>query len=265
MTALELLTGGEVAPWRILTGTTVAIGLRYLVFAGAAWVAGYLLFHRRWFHRKIIARFPAGADIRREMMYSLVSVVIFGLVGTGTFLAARAGWTRMYLDLGEHGVGWFLGTVVAAILLHDAYFYWTHRLMHHRRLFRFFHRVHHESTNPSPWTSYSFAPAEAVVQAMIFPVVALLVPIHPLGIGLFMLWQIVFNVAGHTGYEFNPRGFMESWLSRFLNTPTNHVMHHEKPRGNYGLYFNFWDRLMGTNHPQYEERFREVTSREREA
>jgi lathosterol oxidase len=38
-------------------------------------------------------------------------------------------------------------------------------------------------------------------------------------------------------------------------------MHHESMRGNYGLYFNIWDRLMGTNHKDYEQRFREVTSR----
>jgi sterol desaturase/sphingolipid hydroxylase (fatty acid hydroxylase superfamily) len=38
-------------------------------------------------------------------------------------------------------------------------------------------------------------------------------------------------------------------------------MHHETLRGNYGLYFNIWDRLMGTNHAQYEARFREVTTR----
>jgi sterol desaturase/sphingolipid hydroxylase (fatty acid hydroxylase superfamily) len=38
-------------------------------------------------------------------------------------------------------------------------------------------------------------------------------------------------------------------------------MHHESMRGNYGLYFNVWDRLMGTNHDSYEARFREVTGR----
>jgi sterol desaturase/sphingolipid hydroxylase (fatty acid hydroxylase superfamily) len=32
-------------------------------------------------------------------------------------------------------------------------------------------------------------------------------------------------------------------------------------RGNYGLYFNVWDRLMGTNHKDYETCFQEVTSR----
>ena len=103
--------------------------------------------------------------------------------------------------------------------------------------------------------------AEAVVEAGIFPLAVMVMPIHPAAFGLVMLWQIVFNVAGHTGYEFHPRWLMNTPLRFILNTPTNHVMHHEKMRGNYGLYFNFWDRLMGTNHPDYETRFREVTSR----
>ena len=55
--------------------------------------------------------------------------------------------------------------------------------------------------------------------------------------------------------------FMDAWFLRtFLNTPTAHTMHHEHIRGNYGLYFNIWDRLMGTNHAEYEERYRQVTS-----
>ena len=54
---------------------------------------------------------------------------------------------------------------------------------------------------------------------------------------------------------------MDTWLGKVINTATNHVQHHEKPRGNYGLYFNVWDRLMGTNHRDYEARFREVMGR----
>jgi lathosterol oxidase len=38
-------------------------------------------------------------------------------------------------------------------------------------------------------------------------------------------------------------------------------MHHQYFRGNYGLYFNIWDRMMGTNHPDYEKRFYAVTTR----
>ena len=167
----------------------------------------------------------------------------------------------MYFEVSDHGWGWFMVSIVLALLVHDTYFYWTHRLMHLPRLFPLFHRIHHLSNNPSPWAAYSFAPAEAVLQAGIFPLMVMILPIHPLAFVLFTLWQILFNVVGHTGFEFHPRWLMKTPLWFFLNTPTNHVMHHETMRGNYGLYFNIWDRLMGTSHPDYESRFREVTSR----
>ncbi len=33
-----------------------------------------------------------------------------------------------------------------------------------------------------------------------------------------------------------------------------------KLAANYGLFFNVWDRLLGTNHTGYEERFGRVTA-----
>jgi sterol desaturase/sphingolipid hydroxylase (fatty acid hydroxylase superfamily) len=261
MRVLDLLFGQQRSFLERSLFTTLEVGIRYFLFAGLAWVLAYRLFRSRWFHRKIIARFPQSSEVRREVGYSLLTLLIFGVIGAGTIALSRAGYTQMYWRIADHGTAWFFGSVACAIFLHDAYFYWTHRLMHHRLLFPVFHRVHHLSTNPSPWAAYAFAPAEAVVEAGIFPLVAVTLPIHPAAFGLVMLWQIVFNVAGHTGFEFHPRWLMNTPLRFLLNTPTNHVMHHEKMRGNYGLYFNLWDRLMGTNHPEYESRFREVTSR----
>ena len=34
-----------------------------------------------------------------------------------------------------------------------------------------------------------------------------------------------------------------------------------KGRYNFGLYFTWWDRWMGTEHPRYHERFESVASR----
>jgi Delta7-sterol 5-desaturase len=246
---------------QLLLGVSVDVAFRYFFFAGIAWLLGYVLFRKRWAMRKIIPRFPTSTDVWREIRYSSLTLLIFGLVGALTITASKLGWTKMYWRLGDYSVVWFWSSIFTAIFVHDAYFYWTHRLMHHRWFFRAFHRVHHLSTNPSPWAAYSFAPLEAIVEAGIFPLITLLIPIHPLAFTLVMLWQIVFNVTGHTGYEFYPSWLMSSWLGRFMNTPTNHIMHHEKMRGNYGLYFNVWDRLMRTNHTDYEARFREVTSR----
>jgi Delta7-sterol 5-desaturase len=145
------------------------------------------------------------------------------------------------------------------IVLHDTYFYWTHRLMHHPRLYRLFHRTHHLSTSPTPWSAYTFSPWEALVQAGIGPLIVLTIPTHPVAFGLFMLWQISFNVFGHCGYEIFPHWFLRSRCGKILNSVTHHGMHHETFRANFGLYFNVWDRLMGTNHPEYERRFEQLT------
>lgn len=247
----------------LVAGSTLELSIRYTLFAGIAWLLGYVIFKRQWFHRKIIASFPQSAEVRREILYSALSVLIFAVVGAATVYAVRQGWTQMYRRLGAHSTLWFWTSILCAIVVHDTWFYWTHRMMHHPRLFRLFHRTHHLSRNPTPWAAYAFDPLEAVVQALIFPLAIMVIPMHSYAFGLFMLWQIAFNILGHSGYEVHPRWYMKTPLRYILNTPTNHIMHHETLRGNYGLYFNVWDRLMGTNHAQYEARFNEVTSRGR--
>lgn len=243
--------------------TALALGGRYLLLAGVAYLLGYVLFRRHWWHRKIVPRLPRRQDVGRELFYSAVTVFIYGAVAAATMLLVKARYTQTYFQISKYGWAYFYLSIAAVIVLHDAYFYWTHRLMHHRRLFRWFHRTHHLSHNPTPWTAYSFDPLEAVVQAGIFPLALCLFPMHPAAFGIFMLWQITFNVAGHTGYEFYPRWLLNSWLGKVLNTPTHHAMHHETMRGNYGLYFNLWDRWMGTNHAGYAARLQEVTTRAR--
>ena len=246
---------------QMLFGISVENWLRYALVAAVAWVLAYVIFKKRWWRRKIIQRDPAAADVRREMKWSVLTAFVYGFVGVATILIGKTyGW-QMYRKIDSHGWAWFVASIGIAIVVHDTWFYWTHRLMHHRRLFKLFHRVHHESTNPSPWAAYSFAPLEAFMQACIFPLLVFSVPMHPLAFFAFMIWQIVFNVLGHTGFEYFPSWLMKTWLGKILNTPTNHIQHHEKMRGNYGLYFNYWDRLMGTNHKDYEARFSEVTTR----
>lgn len=246
---------------QMLFGIAVENWLRHALVAAAAWLLAYVIFKKRWWRRKIIQRDPATGDVRREMKWSVLTAFVYGLVGVTTILIGKTyGW-QMYRKIDSHGWVWFVVSIGIAIIVHDTWFYWTHRLMHHRRLFKLFHRVHHESTNPTPWAAYSFSPLEAATQACIFPLLVFTVPMHPLAFFAFMIWQITFNVIGHTGYEYFPSWLMKTWLGKLLNTPTNHIQHHEKMRGNYGLYFNVWDRIMGTNHKDYEARFAEVTNR----
>jgi len=243
----------------------LVILLRYLIIAAAAFFVFYQIKRRTWRYRKIQVRFPLANDYKREISYSLLTALIFALIGYGLFMTPIRPFTQLYTNLDEYGIAYFFISIIIILLLHDTYFYWTHRLMHHPRVFKFFHRVHHQSTNPSPWAAFAFHPLEAIVEAGIVVVIAFIMPVHPLAIALFLLIMMLYNVYGHLGYELYPKGFSTSKLGRWLNTSVNHNQHHQFFQGNYGLYFLWWDRWMGTLRSDYDQHFEEVKSRKPDA
>lgn len=210
-------------------------------------------------HRRIQKRRPSRNAFHREILYSLSTILIFTAIGVATQDLHRAGALRLYDDVSTYGWAYWVASIGAAILIHDAYFYWTHRAMHHPKLFARFHRVHHLSTSPSPWASYSFAPLEAVVEGMVVPLTLLVMPMHQLAVFVFLVYMIAINVLSHLGIELFPRSFTRSRWTRWLVTSTHHNLHHRDFHGNYGLYFTWWDRLLGTQHAQYHETFAALT------
>jgi uncharacterized protein (DUF2147 family) len=146
-------------------------------------------------------------------------------------------------------------------LIHDTYFYWMHRFIHHPKLFKWFHLVHHRSVNPSPWAAYAFHPLEAFLESMIFVIFLFTLPISGWHLLIFFVISLTYNVYGHLGYELYPAGFNRHWLGRWVNTSVSHNLHHHYFKGNYGLYFLFWDRLMGTMREDYDSAYKEVMSR----
>lgn len=221
----------------------------YLLGAGITFLLLWVIFRRRLAHRRIDPAYPDARHLRREVLFSLLSIGVYAVIGVGLTFAALAGWTRLYFDFDSHGWPYWIASVAALLVLHDAYFYWTHRLMHHRLLFKYFHRLHHRSHNPSPWAAYAFAPPEAFVQGMFLTATAFALPLHPTAILVFILHQIFRNALGHSGFEIFPARWQRHPILKWINTTSHHHLHHSKGRGNYGLYFLWWDRLVGTEHP----------------
>jgi len=226
--------------------------LRYLVGAGLVYLVVWIWWRRVLLPRRIQSRWPSGDDIRREVGYSLMTVLIFSIVGFGLYYGIGNGVFRVYSDIGRHGWLWWAASIVLLIVLHDAYFYWTHRLLHHRRVFRWAHRAHHLSHTPTPWAAYAFAPAEAVVQAAYLPLILTVLPAHESALFVFLVHMILRNAIGHCGFELMPRRFARMRLQP-ITTVTHHDLHHSGTNWNYGLYFTWWDRLMGTEHPRCQE------------
>jgi len=257
--ALLSVIGAPGTFWLPTLVLAALFGVRYLVFAGLAFWIGYRPGGAR--RRKLQAAMPSAAQIRRELGYSAIAVAVFGAVsGLLAWLGALP-HTLIYRDFGRHGAAWFVASIVLALVVHDAWFYWTHRLLHLRRIFPLIHRVHHLSTNPTPWTSYAFHPAESVVQALGVMLIVFVVPIHPLALLVFQTISTAVNVYGHSGYELYPSGWSRHPLGRWLNTSVAHNAHHATARHNYGLYFLWWDRWMGTLDPDYDRRYDAASAR----
>ncbi len=240
--------------WRIILMQHLVQCARYFIVAGIAYIIFYLVFKNKWLDKKIQKRFPDSQQIKREIKDSLVSLLIFTWVAVLIIMATRAGYTRIYKDVYAMGKWYFWLSIPLFILWHDTWFYWTHRLMHHRALFGVIHKQHHLSHNPTPWTAFAFHPLEAFIETG-FVMIVFFVPLHPFCLLIGVTWQMLFNVYGHLGFEFISSKMYHSWWGRVFNTSTHHNMHHRLTKGNYGLYFNFWDRIMHTNHPEYDNQF----------
>lgn len=237
------------------------IGLRYFLLAGLFFLIWYVLFGKRIQYKKIQLRFPATKDYRREILFSLSSIFIFSLVPTIMLLTPVRKYTQYYTSIHDHSLLYFWLAFPVMFIVHDAYFYFTHRLMHHPKLFKAFHLLHHKSTNPSPWAAFAFSPLEAVVEAGIFALLLVIMPMHRWHMFGFFLFQMVYNIYGHLGWEIYPKGFQKSWFGKWINTSVSHNQHHKYFKGNYGLYFLWWDRILGTMREDYDEAFEEIKDR----
>jgi lathosterol oxidase len=229
--------------------------LRYFVMAGASFVFFYLLLPEKMIRFKIQQKHASKKDFMREVWHSMQSNLVFAVIAAAIWLTPLKSYTRIYDQLSDYPV-WYIGfSVVVCLMIHDTYFYWMHRLLHHKKLFKLTHVVHHQSTNPSPWTSYSFHLLEAMTEGAVLLVLVFLFPLHPLSVLLFISSSFLINVYGHLGYEITPEWFRHTWMFEVFNTSVHHNLHHSKFKGNYGLYFRVWDRVMGTENPDYVKEY----------
>ena len=224
---------------------SIILIVRYFVLCGLFFAIFYVLFKKSVVKHKLQDKFPAKFDYLREISYSISSSIIFGLVFSFT-ITVFLPYTKIYGSIDSYGQLYFWFSFVLMAVVHDTYFYWTHRLIHSQHLFKKIHLVHHKSTNPSPWTSYAFHPLEALLQALIIPIIVLLFPVQKLALIIYFLLQFLHNIYGHSGYELLPSFIRNTIVGRLLNTSLIHNRHHKNVNGNYGLLFTFWDKLMRT-------------------
>ena len=225
--------------------------LRYFVSAALVYVLVWWVFARALAARKIMGIAPKPGQKMREFKNSLRTALIFGSTGSVIFITTALGYSQIYGNLQDLGWAWWWASLGLIIVLHDAWFYWTHRLLHRPWWFAKVHSVHHQSVHPTPWAAYSFHPVEAIIQAMYMVTVVHVMPLHPAVLFIFMTWMNLRNAVGHSAYELMPWRACTTGPLRWLVTNSHHHFHHAVGQGNFGLYFTWWDRWMGTEDVRY--------------
>lgn len=238
----------------------VVIG-RYVLVAGIFHFVFYVWQRERWRQRKINERPHKKGQFAREAGWSALTAFIFALTGAAMVLLWQKGYTKVYTDINAYPLWWLPFSLVIALVLHETYYYWLHRWMHHPKIFRIVHKVHHDSNITSPWTAFSFHPIEGIFQALFLPALLLVMPMHIYVLLTQLTIMTLSSVVNHLDIELYPKNFHRHFLGRWLIGATHHSLHHKQFRYNYGLYFTFWDKWKRTESPLYGKLFEEKTEK----
>ena len=197
--------------------------------------------------RKLTKIRPPRRLILSEIRWSVIASVIYALPGALVITAWNQGGTKIYMDVAEYGWAYIPVSIFLYLFVHDTYFYWTHRMMHHPKLFPVMHKVHHESRQPTPWAGFSFHPWESILGAIVLPLLVFVIPIHVGAILFILTLMTIVSVTNHSGFEILPDSVLKSFVGRNWISAAHHNLHHLNYQCNYALYFRFWDKVMGTD------------------
>lgn len=137
--------------------------------------------------------------------------------------------------------------LIVCMIVEDFCFYWSHRTLHSKFLYKHIHKKHHEFVVPVSIASHYAHPLEFIFGNVL-----------PYGMGPLILgtkmhfftricWGILRlteTANGHSGYEFPWAPFT---LMPFSGSAQYHGYHHTTNLGNYSTFFTVWDTVFGTN------------------
>ena len=139
----------------------------------------------------------------------------------------------------------FILSMVAFLLIEEVGFYYSHRLAHHKSLYGWIHKIHHEYKAPIAYAAVYAHPIEHII-VNVAPVVAgpVLMGSHPCTATAWVILALIYTTNSHCGYFFLPYG-----------SPEGHDWHHEKFDEIYGV-IGLLDWFHGTDTRYREEQKR---------
>ncbi|KAH8272787.1 fatty acid hydroxylase domain-containing protein 2 [Drosophila bipectinata] len=227
-------------PWRLwVLGSTVVIFSVYWIYAALFTLMD--ITNKPKFLRRYKIQPGQNEPVDLKKLWNAVKVVIFNLTVVNV-LTSWVVYELVYKTENSRDIRQlptFKRTVrdlVVFVILEEIMFYYAHRLLHHKSIYKYVHKKHHEWTSPIAAITLYAHPVEHIV-ANLMPVA---LSIAFLGTHVALAWvifalAIVNSMSDHTGYSF-------PWSGGSVKF---HDYHHAKFNYNYGV-LGILDKLHGT-------------------
>lgn len=129
--------------------------------------------------------------------------------------------------------------------------------MYKTYVFKYIHKVHHDSNTTSPFTSFSFHPVERFLQAIILPITLLIVLLNVYVLFVQLIIMTLNSVINHLEIEIYPKYFHRHFAGKWIIGARHHSLHKINFKYNFGLYFTFWGKWkknVSPKHPRILEK-----------
>lgn len=134
---------------------------------------------------------------------------------------------------------------ILVLILSDFSLYWTHRLFHHTKLWKF-HAVHHGAQEMDFLTAARFHPVNIIFHTLIANSLCLWIGFSPLSIAVLAPFNTLYSCFVHSNLNWNFGGV----LRYILVSPIYHRWHHTAPdeggNMNFAATFPIFDLMFGT-------------------
>ena len=189
--------------------------------------------------------FLFGSQLWDNVFWSLVPGAGIWTVYEALLLWAYAeGW--LVITTFRESPVWFVAFfVVGSALWRPFHFYWIHRLIHWKPLYKAAHYLHHRNVNVGPWSSMSMHPLEQVLYQTRW-LILFIAPSHPVHMFYLMIWVALGSTGGHIGFHemvIRKKGDVRMSVESFF-----HYLHHRYFECNYGEPDIPFDHWFGTSH-----------------